>query len=129
MYASSAFIWGELQKLNTLRRLCCATAVPIEPVDAPITADGLRANEFVPHGRLAQSIAFFRAAGDRAVVLGRDEEHGVDGRDRVLERAAGGGIVGVVVVAVERQVPDRDLRATASLGGREARQALARASG
>ena len=32
-------------------------------MDAPITADGLRANEFVPEGRLAQSIAFFKAPG------------------------------------------------------------------
>ena len=29
MYASGAFICGELQKLSTLRRCCCATAVPI----------------------------------------------------------------------------------------------------
>ena len=43
-----AFICGELQKLSTLRRLCCATAVPIAPGEVPITADGLRVNEFVP---------------------------------------------------------------------------------
>ena len=46
-----------------LRRFCWATAVPIFPVDAPITAEGLRDSEFVPHGRLAQSIAFFRLPG------------------------------------------------------------------
>jgi hypothetical protein len=63
MYASGAFICGELQKLSTLRRLCWATAVPIFPVDAPITADGFRANEFEPRGRLAQSIAFLSAPG------------------------------------------------------------------
>ena len=63
MYASGAFICGELQKLSMLRRLCCPTAVPIVPGDAPITADGLRANEFVPARRLAQSIAFFRPPG------------------------------------------------------------------
>jgi hypothetical protein len=48
MYASGAFICDELQKLKTLRRLCCATAVPIEPGDVPMTAEGLRVNEFFP---------------------------------------------------------------------------------
>ena len=33
------------------------------PGEAPITADGLRANEFVPYGRLAQSMAFLRLPG------------------------------------------------------------------
>ena len=46
-----------------LRRCCCATAVLILPGDVPMTADGLRANEFLPYGRLAQSIAFFNAPG------------------------------------------------------------------
>jgi hypothetical protein len=54
---------GELQKLRMLRRCCCATAVPILPGDVPMTADGLRANEFLPYGRHAQSIAFFNAPG------------------------------------------------------------------
>jgi len=40
-----------------------STAVPIEPGEAPITADGLRANEFCPQGRLAQSMAFLSAPG------------------------------------------------------------------
>jgi hypothetical protein len=44
-------------------------AVPILPGDAPITAEGLWANEFVPQGRLAQSMAFLQAAGNAAVVL------------------------------------------------------------
>jgi hypothetical protein len=34
-------------ELSTLRRLCCATAVPIAPEDAPITADGLRVKALV----------------------------------------------------------------------------------
>ena len=38
-------------------------AVPILPGDVPMTAEGLRANEFLPYGRLAQSIAFFNAPG------------------------------------------------------------------
>ena len=42
------FICGELQKPSTLRRCCCAIAVPIAPGDVPITADGLRVNEFFP---------------------------------------------------------------------------------
>ena len=64
-----AFICGELQKPRTLRRCCWATAVPIAPGEVPITAEGLRVNEFLPQGRLAQSMAFFSAAGDRAVVF------------------------------------------------------------
>jgi hypothetical protein len=47
-YASGAVICRALQKLNTARRLCCASAVPIE---------------FCPHGRDAQSMAFLRAPG------------------------------------------------------------------
>src|ERR1044072_6874048 len=63
MYASIAFICGELQKLRMLLRCCCATAVPILPGDVAITVDGLRANEVFPYGRLAQSIAFFNDPG------------------------------------------------------------------
>src|SRR5262245_63464499 len=46
MYASTLFISGELQKHSTPRRWLCATAVPIEPGDVPITPDGLRVKEF-----------------------------------------------------------------------------------
>ena len=46
-----------------LRTCCWPTAVPILPGDVPMTAVGFRANEFVPHGRLAQSIAFLSAPG------------------------------------------------------------------
>ena len=63
MYASIAFISGELQKDRMLRRCCCATAVPIFPGYVPMIAEGFRAKEFVPHGRLAQSIAFLSAPG------------------------------------------------------------------
>src|SRR3954468_5736879 len=63
MYASIAFICGELQKLRMLLRCCWAIAVPIAPGEVPMIADGLRANEFLPHGRLAQSIAFLRTPG------------------------------------------------------------------
>ncbi len=34
--------------MSTLRRLCCATAVPIEPGEAPITADGFHVKALVP---------------------------------------------------------------------------------
>ena len=37
--------------------------MPIAPGEVPITADGFRANEFFPQGRLAQSIAFLRPPG------------------------------------------------------------------
>ena len=38
-----------------LQRCCWPTAVPILPGDVPIIADGLRENELVPHGGLAQA--------------------------------------------------------------------------
>src|SRR5688572_20122161 len=63
MYASIALNIGELQKAMMLRTCCCPTAVPILPGDVPITAEGFRAKEFVPQGRLAQSIAFLSAPG------------------------------------------------------------------
>src|SRR5689334_8231658 len=63
MYASMAFISGELQKARMLRRCCWATAVPILPGDVPMIADGFREKEFFPHGRLAQSMAFLSAPG------------------------------------------------------------------
>src|SRR5881275_2046155 len=63
MYASMAFIRGELQKARMLRRCCCPTAVPILPGDVPMMADGFREKEFVPHGRLPQSMAFLSAPG------------------------------------------------------------------
>src|SRR5512138_3053804 len=70
MYASMAFISGELQKARMLRRCCWPTAVPILPGDVPMMADGLRANELVPHGRLAQSIAFLSAPGTERLYSG-----------------------------------------------------------
>jgi len=48
MYASGAFICGELQKLRMLRRCCWPTAVPICPMEAPMTADGLWVKTFWP---------------------------------------------------------------------------------
>ena len=62
-YASGAVICRALQKLSTARRLCWASAVPICPIDAPITAAGMWWNAFCPHGRDAQSMAFFSAPG------------------------------------------------------------------
>jgi hypothetical protein len=63
MYASTEFMSGELQNAITPRRLCCASAVPIGPIDAPMIADGLRAKEFSPQGRLAQSMSFLSPPG------------------------------------------------------------------
>ena len=41
MYASGAVICRALQKLSTPRRLCWPIAVPIWPMEAPITAAGM----------------------------------------------------------------------------------------
>ena len=37
--------------------------MPIWPIEAPITAAGMWWKEFCPHGRDAQSMAFFNAPG------------------------------------------------------------------
>lgn len=58
-----AVIWRALQKLSTARRLCWATAVPIWPIDAPITPAGMWSKAFWPQGREAQSMAFLSAPG------------------------------------------------------------------
>ena len=63
MYASGEVICRALQKLSTARRLCCPTAVPIWPMDAPSMPAGMWSKEFCPHGREAQSMAFFNAPG------------------------------------------------------------------
>ena len=46
-----------------LRRCCWPTAVPIEPGDVPMMAEGFPEKEFSPQGRLAQSMAFFSPPG------------------------------------------------------------------
>src|SRR5215212_1015343 len=63
MYASGEVSCRALQKLRTARRDCWPTAVPIAPMDAPITPAGMWWKEFCPHGREAQSMAFFKAPG------------------------------------------------------------------
>jgi len=55
IYASMALNIGELQNAMMLRTCCWPTAVPIMPGDVPITAEGFRAKEFAPHGRLARA--------------------------------------------------------------------------
>ena len=91
MYASGEFICGELQKLKTLRSCCCASAVPMEPGDVPMTADGLRVNEFLPYGRLAQSIAFFRAPGIERLYSGVTNRTASDAAIAFLKPVATGG--------------------------------------
>ena len=86
------FINGELQKQRMLRRCVCATAVPIFPGEAPITPDGLQEKEFLPYGRLPQSIAFLSPPGIELLELSGDR-----------------GEVPVVVIAVQRKVTEGDL--------------------
>src|SRR6185437_2185029 len=91
MYASTAFISGELQKARMLRRCCWPTAVPILPVEAPITADGFRANEFVPQGLLAQSIAFLSAPGIDRLYSGVTNSTAASTAMAALSARPGGG--------------------------------------
>ena len=71
-----------------------------------MTAAGLPAIAAAPRGREAQSTAFFTALGERAVVLGRDEEHGVGVGDGLAQVAGdlGQRVVVVEVLGVVREV-------------------------
>ena len=91
MYASGVFICGELQDARMLRSCCCPTAVPIWPGDAPMMAVGFRANEFFPHGRLAQSIAFFSAPGIERLYSGVTKRTASTLAIAPLNARAGGG--------------------------------------
>src|SRR6476661_5224803 len=91
MYASIAFISGELQKAMMLRRCCCATAVPILPGEVPMMPDGLRAKELVPQGRLAQSIAFFSPPGIDRLYSGVTNSTASTDAIALLSAFAGGG--------------------------------------
>src|SRR5688572_12975115 len=62
-------------------------------------------------------------ARDAAIVLGRDEQERLRRLERLLVRLRRRWIVGIVVVAVERQVPDRDLGELEAVG-REAHESL-----
>jgi hypothetical protein len=50
-----------------------------------------------------------QSAGDRAIILGRDEQQCVDSLERILERPRDRRKIGVIIIAVKRQVPERDL--------------------
>ena len=69
---------------------------------------GLRANELVPQGREPQSMAFFSAPGIERLYSGETKRMPSEPR----WRSSAPGLrreVGVVVLAVQRQVPDGDL--------------------
>ena len=75
-----------------------------------MTADGFRVKAFVPYGRLAQSMAFFSAPGMERLYSGVTNSTASTAAMASLNAVATGGIVRVVVVAIERQVLERDLR-------------------
>src|SRR4051794_28563401 len=91
MYASGEVICRALQKLSTARRDCWATAVPIAPMDAPIIPAGMWWNEFCPHGRDAQSIAFFSAPGMDRLYSGVTKSTASDRAIASLSSRASGG--------------------------------------
>ena len=91
MYASGEVICRALQKLSTPRRLCWPMAVPIWPMEAPITAAGMWSNEFCPHGRDAQSIAFFNAPGIERLYSGVTKSTASTAAIDALSARASGG--------------------------------------
>jgi hypothetical protein len=50
-----------------------------------------------------------QGAGNRPVVLRRDEQNRVDARDSIFESPRHGWIVRIVVVAIERKIRERNL--------------------
>src|SRR3954468_23745903 len=91
MYASGEVICRALQKLRTARRDCWPTAVPIAPMDAPITPAGMWWKEFCPHGREAQSIAFFSAPGMERLYSGVTKSTASEREMASLSAVASGG--------------------------------------
>ena len=57
----------------------------------PITADGFRANEFCPYGRLAQSIAFFSPPGIERLYSGVTKITASTAASAALNARAAGG--------------------------------------
>ncbi|MNO03645.1 hypothetical protein D3C81_2244120 [compost metagenome] len=53
-----------------LRRCCWASAVPITPIEAPITAAGLPAKALSPYGREPRSMAFLSTPGTERLYSG-----------------------------------------------------------
>src|SRR5688572_23679909 len=84
-YASTEFISGELQKARMLRKCCWAMAVPILPGDVPMMAE-LARKGVLAVGPARPVDGILQTARDRPVVLGRDEQDGVDRGNRILER-------------------------------------------
>src|SRR4051812_4222579 len=91
MYASIAFIKGELQKARMLRRCCWPTAVPILPGEVPMIAEGFLANEFLPQGRPPQSIAFLSAPGTERLYSGVTKKTASTAAIASFSARAGGG--------------------------------------
>jgi len=66
-------------------------AVPIWPMEAPITAAGMWSKEFSPHGRDAQSIAFFKAPGIERLYSGVTKSTAATAAIDALSALASGG--------------------------------------
>src|SRR5450830_139317 len=54
---------GTSRYASTLRKCCCARAVPVAPTETPNTPAGLPVQALCPYGREAWSIAFLRTPG------------------------------------------------------------------
>src|SRR4051794_5369637 len=78
-------------------------------MDAPITPAGMWWKEFCPHGREAQSMAFFKAPGMERLYSGVTNSTASEAAIASLSAVASGRVGGVVVRAVQRQVADGDL--------------------
>ncbi|MCY1540077.1 hypothetical protein D9M68_756910 [compost metagenome] len=63
----------------------------------------------LPIGAAGPVNGVLQPARDRAVVLRGDEQHRIDIGNRCLEGPGDGGKVGVIVIAIERQIAERNL--------------------
>src|SRR5450759_3434414 len=109
MNASGCPSVGTSRYARTLRKCCCAMAVPVTPTEAPNTPAGLPRPSALAIGTRGVVDCVLEHAGDRAVVFGRNEQKALGALDFVLQPLDGLGLVRVVVLVVKRQVADLHL--------------------
>src|SRR3546814_14631443 len=101
IYASGAVIWGELQKLRTLLRLCCATAVPMGSDRGADDRRGLSGEGVSAIGAARPIDRVLEAARDGAIIFGRHTQDRFGCLDRRLEAPGARRIIAVIILAAE----------------------------
>src|SRR5262249_2579665 len=90
----------------TERRCCCAKALPTAPGEVPVMKLGLPVQEFLPHGRAPQSMAFLRTAGMERSCSGVTIKTPSARASSFLKAHHLGRKVAFIVLVVHRQLVD-----------------------